>query len=171
MCVSAFVDGATLLFISLYSSCRLFFFLYFTTCPLIFSLSLPYISKARLAEAGANIQRALEVVRFREQSYRTPLVRVAGWRPGPTSYGYGFLWTVHSLFYWFRDYAIATISPTEALSPCFRNIENPIDVALGEGVLLNVTDALWRWIETTKPAFDFIADCLSAPSTEPHYSL
>ena len=32
-----------------------------------------------------------------------PLERIAGWRQNPTVYTYGYLWTVHSLFYWWRD--------------------------------------------------------------------
>lgn len=113
---------------------------------------------------------AVAVVAQRELQYRTPLVRVAGWRAGPTAYNYGYLWTVHSLYYWFRDVAVATLSPLEALSPCFRNIQNPADVAFGEGFLFNATQVLYEWIERTQPKWDFVADCLSAPSKEPHYT-
>jgi hypothetical protein len=44
-----------------------------------------------------------QVVRERERFYRAPLQRIAGWRENPTVYGFGYLWTVHSLYYWWRD--------------------------------------------------------------------
>ncbi len=78
---------------------------------------------------------------------------------------------MHSLYYWYRDAAIATLSPLESISPCFRNIQNPVDVAFGEGLFQNATEALWNWIETAHPSWDLIADCLAAPVHEPHYSL
>lgn len=45
----------------------------------------------------------MQVVSEREAKYRSPLERSAGWREGPTVYGFGYLWTVHSLYYWWRD--------------------------------------------------------------------
>lgn len=35
---------------------------------------------------------------------RVPVERIGGWRLNPTVYTYGYLWTVHSLFYWWRDF-------------------------------------------------------------------
>jgi hypothetical protein len=41
---------------------------------------------------------------------------------------------VHSLYFWWRDYALAILESPEVYSPCFRNIQNPIDVGIGEGL-------------------------------------
>lgn len=46
-----------------------------------------------MLEATATVAR-------REAAYRVPLIRVAGWRQSSTVYGFGYLWTVHSLYYW-----------------------------------------------------------------------
>eukprot|EP00048_Salpingoeca_helianthica_P016700 m.233702 g.233702 ORF g.233702 m.233702 type:complete len:781 (-) comp19280_c0_seq1:100-2442(-) len=125
----------------------------------------------RLDTARSAIMSAVALVAAREAGYRVPVTRIAGWRWSPTSYSYGYLWTVHSLYYWYRDAAIAVLSPMETLSPCFRNIINPVDVAIGEGLALNASEALKQWIERTHPSDAFIADCLAAPTAEPHYHL
>ncbi len=139
-------------------------------CLVSFVWHRAHTKQARLKIAIDHVHEAVAVVAAREAHYRTPITRVAGWRSGPTSYVYGYLWTVHSLFYFFRDLASATLTPLESLSPCFRNLQNPIDVAIGEGSLQNATEALWSWIETTHPKWDFVADCMAAPAHEPHYS-
>lgn len=50
-----------------------------------------------------------------EGQYRVPVYRVAGWRAadpknplaaGSTSYTFGYLWTVHSMYYFWRDYGL-----------------------------------------------------------------
>ena len=43
------------------------------------------------------------VVVERETGYRVPWERIASWRENPTVYRYGYLWSVHSLYYWWRD--------------------------------------------------------------------
>jgi hypothetical protein len=55
-------------------------------------------------------------------------------------YTYGYLWTVHSLFYFWRDYGKALDSNIDEISPCYLNIIDPVDVAFGEGIFLNVTE-------------------------------
>lgn len=104
----------------------------------------------RLQSAEEILQNATVVVAQREAQYRvnperiagsfTPLLRFfcfvrnvrlrarSGWMLNPTSYNYGYLWTVHSLFYWWRDYGEATKLP---LNPCYLNIIDPVDVAFG----------------------------------------
>lgn len=93
-----------------------------------------------------------------------PIERIGGWRRNPTVYTYGYLWTVHSLYYWWRDYgkSLGIYGPIyqkshlplndgvtddrtwEAyLSPCYLNVIDPIDTAFGEGILLNVTHELY----------------------------
>jgi len=47
------------------------------------------------------------------------------------------------------------------------NIINPLDVAVGEGVFLNMSIDLRDMLE--KAGLKNIADCLAAPTSEPHY--
>ena len=49
------------------------------------------------------INQAAAIVASREQHYRVPWERVAAWRENPTVYRFGYLWAVHSLYYWWRD--------------------------------------------------------------------
>lgn len=143
--------------------------------------------RAHLTNAGAAITAAQLVVERRQQAYRVPLRRVAGWRPNPTAYNFvifffertkryflkrvqGYLWSVKSLDYWWRDYGIAhDKNLLEAASPCYRNIVNPIDVGLGEGLALNATKLAYELFSKFKWA-NFFADCLVAPPVEPHYN-
>lgn len=68
-----------------------------------------------------------------------------------------------------RDYAKALITSPETLSPCFRNIQNPIDVLVGQGVLNNATERIAEWLERHLPGLDFIVDCIEPPIEEPKY--
>lgn len=148
----------------------------------------------RLDTARAIMARATAIVREREASYRVPLARIGAWRPsavGPTAYSvscisfflpacagsvltplskFGYLWATHSLYFWWRDFAKATLTDREAASPCFRNIQDPINVALGEGMLDNATAVLWKYLETHDKNLDFVADCLHPPVEEPHWT-
>eukprot|EP00043_Microstomoeca_roanoka_P012301 m.118520 g.118520 ORF g.118520 m.118520 type:complete len:806 (+) comp15451_c2_seq1:171-2588(+) len=126
--------------------------------------------EGRLSDAKAAITEAIALVEKREQAYRVPLHRIAAWRSGPTSYRFGYLWSVHSLYFFWRDYAIATIQSPETLSPCFRNIQDVVDVGIGEGMFKNVTQWIYDYLESHDPGADFITDCLDPPTTEPHYS-
>jgi hypothetical protein len=93
-----------------------------------------------LNQSLAAITAAQTVVTRREAAYRVPAWRIAGWRganaaapmdQGPTSYGFGYLWTVHSLFYWWRDYGQVIGGSLEAqLSPCYLNTMNIADIAM-----------------------------------------
>ena len=123
----------------------------------------------RIDSARASIEQAAVIVTRREAQYRVPLERIGSWRDGPTSYVFTYLWEVHSLFFWWRDYAIATMESPETLSPCFRNIIQPIDVIIGEGILDNATYLLWEYLESQHANLDFIADCLDPPKDEPQY--
>merc|ERR1712146_760865 len=109
------------------------------------------------------------IVARREAAYRVPLHRVAGWRAGPTSYRFNYLWAVHSLYFWWRDYAKATMQVPEALSPCFRNLQDPIDVMIGEGPLRNITREVYDWLEAHAHDLIYITDCLDPPKDELHY--
>lgn len=123
------------------------------------------VRKARLAVARTALDDAQKIVNERERHYRVDPKRIAGWGENPTTYEYGYLWTVHSLAYWWRDEGKAVDAP---LSPCYLNMVSPAEVALGEGAL---SDAL----STVRQVFDrnagigSITECLSQPSSEPRF--
>lgn len=54
-------------------------------------------------ESRAVINAASDIVLKREENYRVPWQRIASWRENPTVYRYGYVWSVHSLYYWWRD--------------------------------------------------------------------
>jgi hypothetical protein len=75
------------------------------------------------------MNRAMAVVRNRELFYRAPVSRIATWRSNSTAYGFGYLWTVHSLYFWRRDHLrIAGEDP----NPCAANIYDPFLLAFGQ---------------------------------------
>ena len=118
----------------------------------------------RIAEARGARAKAAVIVARREAAFREPLARVAGWRKGPTAYDYGYVWTAHTLHYWWRDEGKALLRP---VSPCYLNIVNPVDVAFGEGIFYDLAAGAAD-VATTLGA-PAIADCLTAPATEPAY--
>ncbi|KAJ3172259.1 hypothetical protein HK101_011190 [Irineochytrium annulatum] len=92
------------------------------------------------------LHEAQKVVARREPRYRVPVERVGSWTGlntvNPTAYGFNYLWTVHSLHYFWRDAAQALI-PTGATSHAsFSNIIDPIEVGLGEGKALIAAEQL-----------------------------
>lgn len=121
----------------------------------------------QLQNANQAIAAAQVVIANRETYYRVPVDRIAGWRKNPTAYGYGYLWTVHSAYYFWRDYSQATNSSLSTKSPCFMNIITPIDIAFGPGKLLNVTLEIGDWLDAH--GFTSLGNCTVAPSTEPVY--
>eukprot|EP01113_Clastostelium_recurvatum_P042979 TRINITY_DN7036_c0_g1_i7.p1 TRINITY_DN7036_c0_g1~~TRINITY_DN7036_c0_g1_i7.p1 ORF type:complete len:752 (-),score=122.33 TRINITY_DN7036_c0_g1_i7:305-2290(-) len=122
----------------------------------------------RLSDAKYARLNATQIMLHRETLYRVPSSRIAGWYYNPTSYSYGYLWTVHSSYYWIRDEMQATHPIGNETSPCYMNIINPIDVAFGEGIYYNVTILLYEILEKFKWLGD-ITECLVAPEKEPHY--
>ncbi|MBX3227029.1 MAG: hypothetical protein KIT84_41280 [Labilithrix sp.] len=121
--------------------------------------------KERLKQARLALDEAQPIVTRREARYRVPAARIASWGNNPTAYEYGYLWTVHSLLYWWRDEGKAVDAPA---TPCYLNIVNPADVALGEG---GVVDAL-RVVRKVFEANDIlggITPCLAEPATEPTF--
>jgi hypothetical protein len=117
-----------------------------------------------LAAARAALDDAIDIVARREARYRVPVARVAAWRDNPTCYAFTYLWTVHSLHYWWRDEGKAVDAP---VSPCYLNIINPASTALGEG-LVQDTAQLVR--DLTDGGFlSGATECLAAPTTAPTY--
>jgi len=117
--------------------------------------------RERLSAARKALDDAAVIALAREKRYRVPAERIAAWRDNPTAYEYGYLWTVRSLHFWWRDEGKAVDAP---LFPCYLNTINPVDVAFGEGL---GTDAA-RWMG------DFLSSdqqrgCLAEPTAEPSY--
>ena len=126
--------------------------------------------KEQIDNAKEAIMNATDLVKLRESQYRVPTSIIASWNNNPTCYTFGYLWSVHSLYFWYRDYEKAVNLDLDTLSPCFMNLMNPIDVAFGEGIGLNLTEVA-REVLDKLGMLEFIADCLAAPQTEPHYNL
>jgi hypothetical protein len=135
-------------------------------------------AKLRLSDALASIQNASVIVARRELAYRVPLQRIAGWQghdskeaPLVTAYQNAYLWTVHSLLYWWRDYGRVMHKLEDApfsllgASPCYLNFNAPADVGLGEGFLAKVASALESVLGKV-PVADLLADCAAPPQKE-----
>ncbi len=74
------------------------------------------------------------MVARRESFYRVPWQRVAEWRDNPTVYRFGYLWSVHSLYYWWRDQGLTEQGSLQSEhSPCYLNRMDPTEVAVGWG--------------------------------------
>jgi hypothetical protein len=101
------------------------------------------------------------LVKAHESNYRVPVDRIAGFRPNPTAYSYGYLWTVRSLHYWWRDEGKAVDAP---VSPCYMNVINPVDVAFGEGMGTDFVRFLGGALSS-----DEQRGCLAEPEAEPKY--
>jgi hypothetical protein len=126
--------------------------------------------KQQVLEASAAIEAASEIVQRRQAAYRVPLDRIAGWRANPTSYRFGYVWTVKSLYFFWRDFGRALMVDVEAaLSPCFLNIEDPLQVIGVEGSIYQLDILLYRWMEKYSDLASSVADCLSPPESEPVY--
>lgn len=121
---------------------------------------------AGLASARAVIKDA-EVLVARRIS-QCPLMfpeRVFGWRTkSPTSYTYGYLWTVKSLYYFWRDYGRVEQGSKEAKSGlCYLNIQNPLNTIFNVGK--NLSRVLQKWTKKI-PLIGELANCLDAPMKE-----
>ena len=129
--------------------------------------------RAALAAARGVLTRAAALVARRERHYRAPLSTIAGWGPNPTSYHFGYLWPVHALYYWWRDYYQAQGAASGARdvwSPCFLNIQDPVDSQFGNASPLNNISAdVYRWLE--RHHLGGLGDCLMHPPEEPTFPL
>jgi hypothetical protein len=96
----------------------------------------PLRTKAEfLTQSRKLLKQAQAVVDSRELGYRVPWQRIAAWRENPTVYRYGFLWAVHSLYYWWRDQGLAEQNDRagEEHSPCYLNRMDATEIAVGWG--------------------------------------
>lgn len=125
----------------------------------------PDFRKMRLDTAKQALDDALVLAVAHEGNYRVDPERIAGWRDNPTAYEFTYLWTVRSLYYWWRDEGKAVDVP---ISPCYLNIINPVSVGLGEGTLSDASDVLSALFDNV-PGIGAISECLGAPMSEPQY--
>jgi hypothetical protein len=117
-----------------------------------------------LAAARAALDEAATIVAAREPRYRVPAERIAGWRENPTAYRFNYLWTARSLYFWWRDEGKAVDAP---LSPCYLNIIDPADVALGEGSVNDITRIVRDLLDGG--FLSGLGECLAAPVEEPTF--
>lgn len=115
------------------------------------------------------LQEAAVVVQRRESHYRVSWQRVAGWRENPTVYRYGYLWSVHKLYYWWRDQGLAEQASSQSEhSPCYLNRMDSTEVAVGWGKY--TLELLRTFINRYTPFHSFypleIFNCLSPPPRE-----
>ncbi len=122
-----------------------------------------------LTEARNIIYSAEKIVSRRESHYRVPWQRIGGWRDNPTVYRFGYLWAVHSLYYWWRDQGIAEggIDQSE-YSPCYLNRIDATEVAVGYGKSLFVKV---RELISKYSPFSFgypleLSNCIAPPPEE-----
>ncbi len=124
-----------------------------------------HLNKARKA-----LDRATEIVASREQGYRVDADRIAGWNYNPTAYHFGYLWSVRSLHYWWRDEGKIVDRPP---SPGYLNIMDPVDIANGEGEwvewVFNLT-SLRAWLTGALGGEQsYFAELFYEPESEPQY--
>ena len=121
---------------------------------------------AYLDDARAAITAAAAIVAKREALTAVqPASRIYGWRPNPTAYSYGYVWTVHSLYYWWRDLGLVLQgSPEARLDLCYLNTDYYVDVVLGGWVNAS---ALLRELARELPGKEYLlGDCLGPPVDE-----
>lgn len=100
-------------------------------------------------------------VEIRSKKYKLSDKLIAAWRENPTAYAYTYLWTAQTLHYWKRDYDKVF---HRIQSPCHMNIQNPLDIAIGQGIIHNFAKTLRKTFENT--FLSFITNCLAAPENE-----
>ena len=127
------------------------------------------VRKQLQSQARSTILEATEIVRNRESQYRVHWERIAAWRENPTVYRYGYLWSVHSLYYWWRDQGVAEkFSKQSDRSPCYLNRMDSTEVAMGWGKY--TLELLRTFVHRYTPFASFypleIVNCLSPSSRE-----
>ena len=116
------------------------------------------------AAAEQALVSAGELIARREQYFN--VARIASWRSNPTAYSYSYLWAAHSQYYFWRDRMQLFFNVTD-LSPCLMNVDNPLDVAFGEGAWDGIAELLRNL--TDHFGLNAFGECLSAPQSEPVY--
>lgn len=116
----------------------------------------------KIARARHALDLASDVVTRREKQYRSSIDRINEWQTNPSVYNYGYLWTVHSLFWWYRDEGNVTLEPSNI---CFMNIVNPANTIFAEGK----DNTYYQWAQRLADlaGFGSIKECLSPSMVEP----
>ena len=126
-------------------------------------------ANVHLNQARQALDKASLIVAERELNYRSNADRIAGWEYNPTAYHFGYLWTVRSLHYWWRDEGKVVDRP---VSPGYMNILDPVDIANGEGVwresLINLS-WLRNWLSSLLNEGNLVEEILYEPANEPLY--
>jgi hypothetical protein len=122
-------------------------------------------SRDALLSGGRSILAEAQVVVLnREANYRVPWQRVADWRLSPTVYRFGYIWAVHTLYYWWRDQGLAEGGSLEArVSPCYLNRIDAPEVPFGWG---KYAVELLRIYFTNNPDYpnaNLVVNCLAPP--------
>lgn len=92
------------------------------------------VSKRYHEQARDVLKEAGELVQRREDNYRVAVERIAAWRDNPTVYRFTYLWSVHNLYYWWRDQGLAEEGSLQSrYSPCYLNRHDSTEVAVGWG--------------------------------------
>ena len=131
---------------------------------------MPFFDRIQLlAESRVVLSEAKAVVRRREAFYRVPVQRIASWRDNPTVYRYGYLWSVSSLYYWWRDQGLAEEGNMYSdISPCYLNRMDVTEIAVGWGKytleLLRSVLNKYSPFSTSHPLE--IVNCIAPPSKE-----
>lgn len=120
--------------------------------------------EARIKEARAAVDRAETIMRAREKKYRVDYRLVRGWGHSPTNYGYGYLWTAHSLMWWYRDEGSALKIGRKNF--CYMNIVNPADNVFAKGQKAFIYKVLK--VISIFPLFGALNECLSPSKSEPN---
>ena len=117
-------------------------------------------------EARGAIYEAAAAVERMEAHYKVPWQRVAEWRENPTVYRYGYLWSVHSLYYWWRDQGLTEGGSVQSkYSPCYLNRMDLVEIGLGWG--RHTLENLRAFVNTWSPFRSGypleLLNCLAAP--------
>lgn len=111
------------------------------------------------------ISAAAVIVSRREAAYRVPWQRIASWRENPTVYRYGYLWSVHSLYYWWRDQGKAEEGSLQSeYSPCYLNRMDISEISVGWGKYS--LEVLRNAINRYSPYKLDLVNCFAPPSHE-----
>ena len=139
--------------------------------PIFQNISVPpeFVASELQTRARAVIQEATEIVKRRESHYKVYWERVGAWRENPTVYRYGYLWAVHSLYYWWRDQGLSEeVSPQAQRSPCYLNRMDPSEIATGWGkASLQMLRNLYNKYSPFRMGYPLeLINCLSPPAEE-----
>ena len=111
------------------------------------------------------INEAHIIINRREDKYRVPKYRIAAWRDNPTVYRYGYLWSVHSLYYWWRDQGRAEEGSIQSeWSPCYLNRMDATEIAVGWGKFS--VEIIRNMINRYFPFNVDAVNCFASPSHE-----